>query len=332
MALRCTLVRRLEIPNHGGINNIWEIPIFEQIPFLRHWKVHSGPGGQYARDMPRTIHGCYEMNQPRSGESLKYYPYRGDLAVNNVPRMTVSQMLATHYFPAMLDDDRRVNYVAEKSGRSEDDVAQELFRMRRLRLGLCQSLRNKIKGQWFRMPVATWSATEKAYMNGMLLAAQIFGMDFYSNQSLDPYIIYSPYYMLGECVDAIFNKQNRSSLNYIMVEVAVHNSIPMARLPGVKGSCKEPIEDIEPCLFEFLRMKMSIAALFAKAECYVVDHQFDKGHHYNGAIVHLRKGADPTEVLQEVITVEFDLKRAKDLLDHYYTNHVATKGFTGLKY
>lgn len=312
--------------------SLWDTPLTEQVPFLHYWKhVDGKTGANFSQAIPRSVNGSVESIQPRTQEIVKWFPYRDEYLVNNKPVPSFMDVLHQHYFPKMLNDDERVAYIAEKTGRKPIDVAAEMFRMRRLRLAICQSLRDKLKGKWFRQPIMGWTSTEKTYMDQTLKVAQVFSLDFFSNQNHDPYVCYSPTYNFAECVDLILNKQLRTTQQYLLVEVVMHNSLPKSRLPGVKGKAMAPLEDTEPCVFEALRLKLEVMANVIKQETYVSDHPWDSGHSYQGAIVQMYRGLEPGEVLFQVELVELDKARGKRFLDHYRENHVAPAGRGGLE-
>ena len=318
--MRATRVLRL---------SFWEMPINEQTPFLKWWKSGGdGDRGTFAKELPRTVHGYYEYHHPRTEDVCRWYPYRRDLLVNGLPRISFSQLLEEHYIPPMLSDEQRIQYVAAKSGRSDRDVAKELFRMRRLKMALAQSFRDKLKGHWVRQQAGDWSILERRYFETMLKAASMFGMDFYSNQSYDPYIIYSPYYQAGDCCDAILNKTVRTKQQYLFVEICVHNTVPKSRLPGVVGKCKTPLENFEPSIQDLIELKLSMCAYLARKDQYVTDHAFDPGHMYRGAILHLYRGSDLNEVCHEMTPLDLNIDLAEKVLRHYYDTYCAPFGGT----
>jgi hypothetical protein len=307
--------------------SFWEMPITEQMNFTRFWK-NGGDGDRaaFAKELPRTVHGYYEYHHPRTDDVCRYYPYRGDLIVNGSSRPTFTQMLENHYVPPMLNDEERVQYVAGKTGRSERDVAKELFRMRRLRAAVAQSFRDKLSGNWIRQPPGDWSVSERKYFETSLNAASMFGMDFFQTHSYDPYIIYSPYYQVGDCCDGILNKTIRTRQQYCFVEICLHHSVPRARLPGVIGKCKEPLQEFEPSVQDMIHMKLEMCAFLAKKDQYVTEHAYDPGHQYLGAIVHFFRGTDLDEILFEITPLELKLERAEKVLRHYYSTYVAPEG------
>lgn len=291
------------------------------------WYKHGGGTGQtYAKALPRTVHGFYEQEQPHTCEIIRWYPYKLEMTVNGVRKPTVTQVLMEEYFPKMLSEDERIDYVHQKTGRTHEDLMMELFRMRRLRLALSQTLRDKLKGRWFRQVPGDWNRLEKLYLLHAYTAGQGFGMDFYNNNSFDPYLMYSPHFHIGDNVDAIFNKQYRTQLAYTLVEIVNHRTVPRARFPDVKGSCKEPIADVEPSLYELIRLKMSIMAVLAKQEQYVMDNPLDGNHMYRGVIVHFFRGSDPEEILHDYHPIELDLKLGLEWLMHYQKKFVSQTG------
>jgi hypothetical protein len=302
---------------------LWDTPLSEQVPFIHYWKhVDGKTGTNFAQQIPRSVNGCLEAIQPRTQENIKWFPYRDEYYVNNKSVPSFRDVLHTHYFPPMPTDDERIAYIAEKTGRKPIDVAAEMFKMRRLRLGIAQSLRDKIKGKWFRSPLATWSTIEKNYLDSTLKVAQAFGADFYSNQNFDPYLVYSPTYNFAETVDMVFNKQFRTKQQYLLIEVVVHNTVPRSRLPNVKGTVREPISHLEPCLHAAIKLKLEVMAQILKEENYVTDHPYDTGHAYQGCIVHLHKGYEHGEVLFNLEPTELDKDMGRTWLAHYKEHHV----------
>lgn len=308
----------------GLIMSLWDTPITEQIPMLHYWKhVDGKTGANFSQSIPRSVNGSIESIQPRTQELVRWFPYRNEYLVNNKQVPSFMDVLHTHYFPPTPTDDERVAYVAEKSGRKPIEIAAQMFQMRRLRLAICQSLRDKIKGKWVRQPIANWTPIEKNYLDTTLRAAQVFGADFYSNQNFDPYVCYSPTYGFAETVDMVFNKQIRTVQQYLLIEVVVHNTIPRSRLPGVKGVVKEPISHLEPCLYDAIKLKLEVMAEILRAEEYVTDNVFDTGHAYQGAIVHVYKGLEYGEVLHEIVLVQLDKEMGRKWLRHWKTEHLS---------
>ena len=306
----------------------WDNPMFDATGLGRFWKGPASGGdgaeGVSHRAIPRHIHGYYESHQPRTQQQIKYFPYKKEMTVDGVQVPTIMDIIYMYYFPRELTDDERIRYVSLKTERNEEDVAEELFQMRRLKLFAAQSLRNKVSGKPFRMPDgADFSARERSYLLGSARAAQVFGINFFTNHSFQPTIIYSPNYNIGDCVDCIFEKCMRLSLQYVMVDVVTHKSIPRVRLPTVKGESRYPLEVVEPCLYEALRLRLAIIAILAKKEHYVVDHEFDTNHKYSGSIVHLSPVLDsPTEIDASCYVEDLDLELGQKVLDHYYRNYV----------
>lgn len=305
----------------------WDTPISEQIPFLHYWKhVDGKTGANFSQAIPRTVNGRIETIQPRTQAVVCWYPYRNEFTVNNKIVPSFRDVLYTHYFPPMPTDDQKIAYIAEKTGRKPIDIAAEMFRMRRLRLGLCQSLRDKIKGRWIRQPLSTFTSLEKVYLDTSLLVAQCFGVDFYSNQNFDPYVVFSNRYQFADSVDMIFNKQQRSSQQYLIIELVVHNTIPKSRMANVRGAVKEPIAHLEPCLYDEIKLKMEVMAQIIKEEGYVSDHAYDPGHSYQGCLIHMYKGVGPGEVLFNCEPVELDKDNGKRWLQHYHDHYVCPDG------
>lgn len=305
------------------------MPITEQASFLRFWKTAGdGDAGLYAKELPRTVHGYYESQHPSTDDICRYYPYRRDLLINGKPRPTFSHLLEDHYIPPMLSDEQRVSYVAAKSGRAEKEIARELFRMRRLKFALAQSFRDKLCGHWLRQTQGDWSVTERKYFETCVKAASMFGTDFYNCHHYDPFIMYSPYYQAGDCCDIVLNKTVRTKQQYLFVEICVHNTLPKARLPGVVGKCKPPLEDFEPSIQDLIELKLSMCALIAKQERYVTDHMYDTNHDYRGAIVHFFRSADLNDIEFDMVPLELKPGLAEATLRNYYDNYIAPFGGT----
>ena len=295
----------------------------EHIPFLRFWTTLSGGKKSMTyQSMPRTLHGSLEAQQPRTDELLKWYPFKNELTVDGKIKPTFTDILHTYYWPKTLTDAERIAYVSEKSGKSEEELSMELYRMRRLKMGVAQSIRMKLRGRGFRQPESPdggmWYGKERAYMMASGGAASSFGMSFYNNPTYEPFIVYSPMFQFGGCVDMVLNKPLRTSLQYCLVEVCLHNSIPKARLPGVVGQPKYPIHMLEPCEWEEIRLRLSVMAILLKKETYVVDHVIDGGHKYIGAIVHLYDTHDEDGAINwDIQALDLDLDLAEQWLLHY---------------
>jgi hypothetical protein len=313
--------------------SVFETPVFEQIPLLRLFTSSDTSGTQFARGLPRNVNGFIEGCQPRYGGSIKWYPYRQEVTVNDTPVPTISDTLNQHYFPPSKNDDEKLLYVQEKTGRPLEELAQELFQMRRVKLIGAQSLRDKVRGSWFRAPVVNYNKLEKKYMDETLKIAQLFSMDFFCNGSYDPTLVHSPHYELCEPVDAIFHKQLRERYIYMLIDVVVHKSIPSSRMPCHQGlKCQEPIADIEPCLMEHYKLKLSAAANIIIEEKYVADQPWDTNHKYHACLIHIRPcHVEPQFLVHDVIPLELDLPRGREWLDHHYKARVASKGISKLE-
>lgn len=306
----------------------FDSPLFDAIPFAKFWKGPSAGGdgleGQTHRAIPRHIHGYFESYHPRTQQHIQYYPYKKEMSVDGVLVPTVMDIIYMYYFPRELTDDERIRYVSLKSNRTEEDVAEELFQMRRLKMFAAASLRNKVAGKPFRLPEGSdFSARERSYLIGSARAAQVFGTNFFTNHSYQPTILYSPNYGIGDCIDGLFEKSMRLSLQYVLIDVVTHRAVPRVRLPTVKGESRYPLESVEPCLYEALRLRLAILALIAQKEQYVVDHEMDTHHKYSASIVHLNPVLDsPTEIDASCYVEDLDLELGQKVLDHYYRNYV----------
>lgn len=300
--------------------SLWEGPQMEHLNWGRLWaRMSGGRQGLTVRKVPRNLHGYVEELHPRTDEVLRWYPYKNELTVDGKAKPTFMDILNTHYFPKPMDDAERCKYVAEKYGRDEEEVASEMFRMRRLKMGVAQSVRMKLKGRGFRQPTGVWEGIDRDYMIASAGAAQALGMAFYNNNSFEPTIIWSKHFQFGDCIDLMLNKPLRTSLQYCLGEVVVHRTIPRSRLPGIKGSCKYPLEDLEPCLYDALKLKLAVMAYIAKKEAYVVDTMVDGGHRYLGCIMHITQVPHCPEksVVHELEAVDLDLDLAERWLFHY---------------
>ena len=86
----------------------------------------------------RAVHathayGYLEATHPRTDEILRWYPYKNEITVAGAQKPTLTDILPR--CPEQLSEAERVKYVSEKCGRSEDEIAAEIFRMRQLKLG-----------------------------------------------------------------------------------------------------------------------------------------------------------------------------------------------------
>lgn len=247
------------------------------------------------------------------------------MTVNGRLIPTFTDVLYEHYFPRHLNDDERVKYIALKTGRSELEVAEEVFLMRKIKLFCAQLLRNKLRNRPVRMPEGMdYSGIERKYTIGISRVALQLGMSMYSTHAFDPILLYSSHYGLGECLDTIVTKQLRTSNQYLMVEIVVHRGVSRTRFPQITEDAKFPLSHIEPCTYEAIKLKMAVGAVLAKEEFHVVDHMFDKGHRYGGMLIHLYPNSSDPEVIDHHIEhVEIDMDHAKMLLKHYFDTYVA---------
>ncbi|KAH9580100.1 hypothetical protein LSM04_008068 [Trypanosoma melophagium] len=309
--------------------SIWDSPVFEHNPLTRYWKRMMNKSGETlsSQSIPRHIHGYVEATNPRTESLVRWFPYKKEMTVDGRYVPTMADVIYTHYFPRELSDDERVKYISLKTGRSEVEVAEELFLMRKMKLFVAQLLRNKLRSRPLRMPQGVeYTGIERRYTLGISKVAQAMGMSMYSTKSYDPTIVYSPYYDIGDCVDCICTKQLRTSLQYLFCEIALHRGIARSRLTDVIGDPKEPLQHLEPCLYEFIKLRLAVLALISKQEHYVVDHQFDGGHRYGGCLIHLFPSPlDPELIEHEVEHIELDLDLAQRWLKHYYDNYVVPR-------
>lgn len=302
---------------------MWDTPIFEQTVMGKWWK-RDGTSSLTHRSIPRSVNGFQEAIHPETQKTIRYYPYKKEMTFDGRQVPTFYDVLYTHYFPRELNDDERVKYVALKSNRTEVDVAEEIFMMRKMKLFCAQSLRNKIAGKAFRMPDGLdFSGLERNYLAGTVRVAQSFGTSMYNNHSFESTLVYSPTYDLGDSIDMIFQKNLRLSLQYLLCDVSTNRSIHRTRLPTVKGECKYPLEGMEPCLYEAMKLRLAVLALVAKAEGFVTDHDMDGDHKYSGCIIHFtQKPTEPDYVDDLCISEDLNLPLAQKWLDHYYRNYV----------
>ncbi|CUI14408.1 Hypothetical protein, putative [Bodo saltans] len=307
--------------------NVWDTPFFEHNPLLRFWKKSININGSAlsAGSIPRHIHGYIEGTNARTESQIRWFPYKKEMTVDGRLVPTFTDILYQYYFPPHLNDDEQVKYTALKTGRSELEVAEEIFLMRKIKLFCAQLLRNKLRNRPVRMPEGMdYSGIERRYTIGLSRVALELGMSMYSTHSFDPIMVYSPQYGLGECLDTIVTKQLRTSQQYLMVELVVHRGISRTRFSQISEDPKFPISHIEPCTYEAIKLKMAIGSLLAKEEHYVVDHMFDKGHRYGGMLIHLYPNSSDPEVIDHHIEhVEVDLDFARMFLKHYYDTYVA---------
>lgn len=310
------------------MGSMWDSPMFEHNPLTRYWKKMMTQTGTTltSQSIPRHIHGYLEGTNPRTEGLLRWFPYKEQMTVNGSYVPTFRDVLHTHYFPWELCDDERVKYVAIKTGRSELEIADEIFRMRKIKLFTAQLLRNKLRSRPLRMPDGVdYSGIERRYTLGISKVAQAMGMSMYSTQSYEPLIVYDPYLRFGDCIDLIVTKQLRTSQQYLLCDVLVHRGISRSRLPQVQDTPKPPLENLEPCMYEYIKLRLGVFALIAKQEHYVVDHQYDSGHRYGGCMIHLFPSPlDPEIIDHEVQHIELDLSLAKSWMKHYYDHYVET--------
>ncbi|EPY39161.1 hypothetical protein AGDE_04768 [Angomonas deanei] len=193
-----------------------------------------------------------------------------------------------------------------------------------MKLFCAQLLRNKLRSRPLRMPEGVeYSGIERRYTLGVSKVAQAMGMSMYSTQTYEPLIVYSPNLNLGDCVDLVVTKQLRTAQQYLMCDVVVHKGIPRSRLTNVRSSPKEPLQDVEPCLFQYIKLRLAVMCLVAKQEHYVVDHQFDGDHRYGGCLIHLFPSPlNPEMIDHEVEHIEVDLELASTWMKHYYDHYI----------
>lgn len=314
---------------------MWDNPVFEHNPLSRYWKKVIGNRGMSlsSGSIPRHIHGYIEQINPRTESLIRWFPYKQEMTVDGLAVPTFNDVLYTHYFPPQLNDDERVKYTSIKTGRSELEIAEEVFLMRKMKIFCAQLLRNKLKNRPVRLPEGlTYSGLERRYTLGISRVALDMGMSMYTNHSFDPYLLYSPHFGMGDCVDLIVQKQLRTSNQYLFCEVVTHKGVARCRLPQIKDEAKEPLSKLEPCLFDAIKLKLAVAAHLAKQEHYVIDHMFDSGHRYGGCLIHLFPNpVDPEIIDNHVEHIELDLDLAKDFLKHYYDTYVSPRRSMSLK-
>lgn len=280
-----------------------------------------------SQSIPRHIHGYLEGSNPRTESLVRWYPYKQQLTVNGAYVPTFHDVLYSHYFPREMNDDERVKYAALRSGRSELEVAEEMFLMRKIKLFTAQLLRNKLRSRPLRMPDGVeYSGIERRYTLGISKVAQAMGMSMYSTQSYEPLIMYSPYLKFGDCIDLVVTKQLRTSQQYLLCDIVVHKGIAKSRLPQVQENPAPPLDHLEPCLYEFIKLRLAVFSLIAKQEHYVVDHQYDTGHRYGGCLIHLFPSPlDPEIIDHEVQHIEVDLNLAQAWMKHYHDNYISPR-------
>ncbi|CCW68180.1 unnamed protein product [Phytomonas sp. Hart1] len=309
--------------------SMWDNPTFEHNPMLRYWKrmVNSTGTTLSSQSIPRHIHGYLEGVNPRTEAMLRWFPYKQELTVNSRYVPTFKDVLYAHYFPQEFNDDERVKYTAIKTGRSEVEIAEEIYLMRKIKLITAQLLRNKLHNSPFRIPEgADFSEIERRYSLGIIQVARAMGTSMYSTDTYEPLIMYSPYFDFGDCVDLIIHKQLRTSQQYLLCDIVVHKGISCSRLPHVKEDPKEPLKDLEPCLLQFIKLRLAVLCLMAKQEHYVVDHIFDPNHRYGGCLIHLFPSPLDHEVIDnEVEHIEVDTELATKWMKHYYDHYIAPR-------
>lgn len=303
--------------------------MFEHNPLTRYWKRMMTQTGTTlsSQSIPRHIHGYLEGTNARTESLLKWFPYKEQLTVNGVYTPTFKDVIYSHYFPPELNDDERVAYTALKTNRTELEVAEEIFQMRKMKLFTAQLLRNKLRSRPLRMPDGVdYSGIERKYTLGIAKVAQAMGMSMYSTQSYEPVIMYHPHYQFGDCIDLIVTKQLRTAQQYLLCDIVVHRGISQSRLPQIQDNPKPPLDHLEPCMYEYIKLRLSVFALVAKQEHYVVDHQYDNGHRYGGCLIHLFPSPlDPEVIDNEVKHIELDLDLASKWMKHYYDHYILPK-------
>ena len=296
------------------------------VPFLKHhFNGSEGlfqTGVTHTQELPKTINMSYCSTQPLSGEKAVFYPYRKELVVNGQPVPTLTDILKHSYFPPMKSEDEIVQYRAQRSGRSEAEVAYDMFRMRRVRLACAQSMRDKLKAKWVRQPEGHWDPVERKYIDQTYIAARDFSSDGFHNHNFDPLVYYSPTYMFGEMLDLLIWRQERTTQEYQLVDVFTDQCLPRSRFPDVRGKCKPPLEHIEPCLYELHRVKMSILCCLLAPDQHVTDNPWDTGHTYYAAFAQFYRGADPNEVHHVCQGYKVDLDLGWTWLRYHYDNVV----------
>lgn len=256
---------------------------------------------------------------------VRWFPYKQQITVNGRYVPTFKDVLYTHYFPYDLSDDERVQYVSVKTNRTELEVAEEIFLMRKIKIFAAQILRNRLRSKPMRMPEGMdYSGMERRYSIGVSRVAQMMGTSMYGTETLEPCIMYSPMLNMGDCVDLIITKQLRTSLQYLLCDVVVHKSIPRSRLPHIRDNPRAPLEHLEPCMMEYIKLRLAVWALIAKQEQYVVDHEYDPGHRYGGCLIHLYPSPlDNQTIDNHVEHIEFDSDLAQKWIRHYHDHHIA---------
>ncbi|EPY29995.1 hypothetical protein AGDE_09665 [Angomonas deanei] len=247
--------------------SMWDSPGFEHNPLTSYWKKMMKTSGASltSQSIPRHIHGYLEGSNPRTESHIRWFPYKEQMTVDGKYVPTFKDVLYSYYFPQELNDDERVKYASIKTGRSELEIAEEIFLMRKMKLFCAQLLRNKLRSRPLRMPEGVeYSGIERRYTLGVSKVAQAMGMSMYSTQTYEPLIVYSPNLNLGDCVDLVVTKQLRTAQQYLMCDVVVHKGIPRSRLTNVRSSPKEPLQDVEPCLFQYIKLRLAVMCLVAK--------------------------------------------------------------------
>ena len=194
--------------------SMWDSPVCEHNPLTRYWKKMMDRTGNTlsSQSIPRHIHGYLEGSNARTESHIRWFPYKQEMTVDGRYVPTFKDVIYTHYFPKEFNDDERVKYVAIKTGRSELEVAEEIFLMRKMKLFTAQLLRNKLRSRPLRMPQGVdYSGIERRYTLGISKVAQAMGMSMYSTASYDPVIMHSPYLDICDGVDLIVTKQLRTS-------------------------------------------------------------------------------------------------------------------------
>ncbi|EPY30876.1 hypothetical protein STCU_03827 [Strigomonas culicis] len=309
--------------------SMWDSPFFEHNPLTRYWKKMMNQSGTSltSQSIPRHIHGYLEGSNPRTEALLRWFPYKEEMTVNGRAVPTFKDVLYSYYFPREFTDDERVKYISIKREERSWRLRMRSFLMRKIKLFTAQLLRNKLRSRPLRMPEGMdYSGIERRYTLGISKVAQAMGMSMYSTQTYEPLIMYSPTLDLGDCADLVVTKQLRTSQQYLLCDIVVHRGIPRARLPNVRADPKPPLQDLEPCLYQFMKLRLAVLCQIAKQEQYVVDHQFDSGHRYGGCVIHLFPSPlDPEIIDHEVEHIEVDLELARTWMKHYYDHYIAPR-------
>jgi hypothetical protein len=308
---------------------LWaENPAADNRTTTRIWNTLSGSSGGNSpfiryKAIPRHLNGYFDGMAPRTSAQLRWYPYKQELTVSNQRAMTVDDMLSL-YLPPMLNDDERVKYTSLKLNRSEQEVAMQIFEMRRLKQIVAQTVRNKVKAKsWRLVDGQSLTEQERRFQLQAIVESTALETCFLQGHSFEPFVVYSPHYEVGGCIDLLGECPRKIACRYYITEVRVDKSISTGIFPDCIGMPKFPLHNFEPSIFNIIMLKLSVLAVICKQEHYVNDNHLDIGHDYQGIIFHVTEDLTNRRKMKSGILNEAcNMDLARTLLEHHYEHHV----------